>query len=55
MRKYALKRCFIFPPHLTGASALPGETANPEMVIFGDFFASCIFSEPRAARFRPAS
>ena len=23
--------------------------------IFGDFFASCIFSEPRAARFRPAS
>jgi len=25
-----------------------------EMVIFGDFFASCISSEPRAARFRPA-
>jgi len=25
------------------------------MAIFGDFFASCIFSEPRAARFRPAS
>jgi len=24
------------------------------MAIFGDFFASCIFSEPRAAR-RPAS
>ena len=23
--------------------------------IFGDFFASCICSEPRAARFRPAS
>ena len=23
--------------------------------IFGDFFTSCIFSEPRAARFRPAS
>jgi len=23
--------------------------------LFGDFFASCIFSEPRAARFRPAS
>jgi len=22
---------------------------------FGDFFASCIFSEPHAARFRPAS
>ena len=25
------------------------------MAIFGDFFASCIFSEPRAARFRPES
>jgi len=25
------------------------------MAIFGDFFASCIFSEPRAAGFRPAS
>jgi len=26
-----------------------------QMAIFGDFFASCIFSEPPAARFRPAS
>ena len=26
-----------------------------QMAIFGDFFAYCIFSEPRAARFRPAS
>jgi len=25
------------------------------MAMFGDFFASCIFSEPHAARFRPAS
>jgi len=25
------------------------------MAIFGEFFASCVFSEPRAARFRPAS
>ena len=25
-----------------------------EMAIFGDFFASCISSEPRTARFRPA-
>jgi len=25
------------------------------MVIFGDFFTSCICSEPGAARFRPAS
>ena len=26
-----------------------------EMAIFGDFFASCVLSEPRAAGFRPAS
>jgi len=25
------------------------------MAIFGDFFASCVFSEPRAAGFRPTS
>jgi len=25
------------------------------MAIFGDFFASCVYSEPRAAGFRPAS
>jgi len=24
------------------------------MAIFGDFFASCVFSQPRAAGFRPA-
>jgi len=27
----------------------------PRWRIFGDFFASCTFSKPRAARFRPAS
>jgi len=27
---------------------------DAQMAIFGDFFASCVFSEPRAARFRPA-
>jgi len=26
-----------------------------QMAIFGDFFASCVISEPRAAGFRPAS
>jgi len=26
-----------------------------QVAIFGDFFASYVFSEPRAARFRPAS
>jgi len=25
-----------------------------QMAIFGNFFASCVFSEPRAAGFRPA-
>jgi len=25
---------FIFPPHLTIASALPGETGNPEIASF---------------------
>ena len=31
-RKYAIKVYFIFPRHLTSASALPGETGNPEIV-----------------------
>jgi len=31
-----------------------GRPAN-QMAIFGDFFASCISSKPRAAGFRPAS
>jgi len=26
-----------------------------QITIFGDFFASCVFSEPRAAGFRSAS
>jgi len=30
-------------------------TMVPRLAIFGDFFASCVFSEPRAAGFRPAS
>jgi len=25
---------FTFPPHLTSASALPGETGNPEIASF---------------------
>jgi len=28
-RKYTIKMYFIFPPRLTSASALPGETGNP--------------------------
>ena len=32
--KVAIKMHFIFPPHLTSASALPGETENPEIASF---------------------
>jgi len=33
-RKQAIKMYFIFPPHLTNASALPRETGNLEIVPF---------------------
>jgi len=33
-RKYAIKMYFIFPHHLTSASALPGETGNMEIASF---------------------
>jgi len=33
-RKYEMKMYFIFPPHLTSASALPGKTENPEVASF---------------------
>jgi len=33
-RKQAIKIYFIFPPHLTSASAIPGETGNPEIASF---------------------
>jgi len=35
---------FIFTPHLTSASALPGETGNPEIVFF-HLNAACIFTK----------
>jgi len=35
---------FIFPPHLTGASALPGETGNPEIASF-HLNAACFFTK----------
>jgi len=38
------KRCFIFPPHLTSASALPGQTENPEIASF-HFNDACRFNE----------
>jgi len=33
-RRLAIKMYFIFPPQLTSASALPGETGNPEIASF---------------------
>jgi len=35
---------FIFPPNLTSASALPGETGNPEIASF-HFNATCFFTK----------
>jgi len=35
---------FIFPPHLTSASALPGETGNPVIASF-HLNAACFFTK----------
>jgi len=35
---------YIFPPHLTSASALPGETGNPEIASF-HLNAACFFTK----------
>jgi len=35
---------FIFPPHLTSASALPGETGNPQIASF-HLNAACFFTK----------
>jgi len=34
----------IFPPHLTSASALPGEKGNPEIASF-HLHAACFFTK----------
>jgi len=34
LRKQAISRYYIFPPHLINASALPCETENTEIVSF---------------------
>jgi len=43
-RKQVVKMYFIFPPHLTSASALPGETGNPEIASF-HLNAACFFTK----------
>jgi len=39
-----MKIYFIFSPHLTSASALPGETGNPEIAYF-HLNAACFFTK----------
>jgi len=50
-RKYAIKMYFIFPPHLTNASALPGETENPEIVSF-HLNDACFFTKKHETQFK---
>jgi len=45
-RKKAIKMHFIFPPHLTSAAALPGETENPEIASF-HLNAACFFTKKK--------
>jgi len=47
LRKYAIQRYFIFPPHLTNAAALPGKTGNPEIVSFHSKYAACFLPKTR--------
>jgi len=53
LSKQAVKRYFIFAPHLTSASALPGETHKHENRMFSLKCCNYCFSkvQPIAARF----
>jgi len=42
--KQAINMYFIFPSHLTSASALPGETGNPEIASF-NLNVACFFTK----------
>jgi len=44
--KVGSKMYFIFPPHITIASGLPGETGNPEIVSF-HLNAACFYQKTR--------
>ena len=44
LQKQAIKTYFIFTLHLTSASALPGETGNPEIAYF-HLNAACFFTK----------
>jgi len=53
-RKYAIKMYFIFPPNLTSASALHGETGNPEIASF-HLNATCFFTKKRETQLKISS
>jgi len=46
---------FVAQKWLDSVVSVERHSDGAQMAIFGAFFASCIFSEPRAARFRSAS
>jgi len=48
-RKQAIEMYFIFPPHLISASALPGETGNPEIASF-HLNVACFFTKKHETR-----
>jgi len=50
-RKQAIKMYFIFPPHLTSASALPGETRKPEIASL-HLNAACFFIKKHATQLK---
>ena len=50
-RNQAIKMYFIFPPHLTSASALPGETGNPEIASF-HLNVACFFTKRHETRLK---
>ena len=43
-KKVSIKMYIIYPPHLASASALPGETGNPEIASF-HLNATCFFHQ----------
>ena len=48
--KVGNKKYFIFPPHLTVASALPAETGNPEIASF-HLNAACLFTKKHSLKY----
>jgi len=50
-RKFAIKIYFMFPPHLTSASALPGEKETRKMRFF-HLNAACFFTKKHETQFK---